>query len=88
MYTLHTHTISLKFETLATVHRFGTLGGTMTLRRTRIKDGEKEIDPKMEELKRQLNTEDGGNGLLKSGQTLLLIFPPNFAQCFSKVVII
>ena len=33
----------------------------MTLRRTRIKDGEKEIDPKMEELKRQLNTEDGGN---------------------------
>ena len=26
-----------------------------------IKDGEKEIDPKMEELKRQLNTEDGGN---------------------------
>jgi hypothetical protein len=32
----------------------------MTLRRTRIKEGEKEIDPKMEELKRQLNTEDGG----------------------------
>ncbi len=42
-------------------HRFGTLGGTMTLRRNRVKDGEKEIDPKMEELKRQLNTEDGGN---------------------------
>ena len=33
----------------------------MTLRRNRVKDGEKEIDPKMEELKRQLNTEDGGN---------------------------
>jgi len=32
----------------------------MTLRRTKIKDGEKEIDPKMETLKRQLNTEDGG----------------------------
>lgn len=41
-------------------NKFGTLGGTMTLRRTRYKDGEKEIDPKMEELKRQLNTEDGG----------------------------
>jgi talin len=39
-------------------NKFGTLGGTMTLRR-RYKDGEKEIDPKMEELKRQLNTEDG-----------------------------
>ena len=37
----------------------------MTLRRTRIKDGEKEIDPKMEELKRQLNTEDGGKILFQ-----------------------
>jgi len=42
-------------------NRFGTLGGTMTLRRAKIKDGEKEIDPKMETLKRQLNTEDGVN---------------------------
>lgn len=41
-------------------NRFGTLGGTMTLRRTKIREGEKEIDPKMEELKRILNTEDGG----------------------------
>lgn len=41
-------------------NKFGTLGGTMTLRKTRYKEGEKEIDPKMEELKRQLNTEDGG----------------------------
>ena len=37
----------------------------MTLRRTRINDGEKEIDPKMEELKRQLNTEDGGKILFQ-----------------------
>lgn len=35
----------------------------MTLRRTKIKEGEKEIDPKMENLKRQLNTEDGGKRL-------------------------
>ena len=41
-------------------NKFGTLGGTMTLRKTKYKEGEKEIDPKMEELKRQLNTEDGG----------------------------
>lgn len=40
-------------------NKFGTLGGTMTLRK-KYKEGEKEIDPKMEELKRQLNTEDGG----------------------------
>lgn len=42
-------------------NRFGTLGGTMTLRKTKLLEGEKEIDPKMEELKRQLNTEDGMN---------------------------
>lgn len=42
-------------------NRFGTLGGTMTLKRAKIREGEKEIDPKMEELKRQLNTEDGVN---------------------------
>lgn len=47
-------------ENIPTTNKFGTLGGTMTLRKTRYKDGEKEIDPKMEELKRQLNTEDGG----------------------------
>lgn len=41
-------------------NRFGTLGGTMTLKRAKIKEGEKEIDPKMEELKKQLRTEDGG----------------------------
>ena len=41
-------------------NKFGTLGGTMTLRKPKYKEGEKEIDPKMEELKRQLNTEDGG----------------------------
>ncbi len=45
------------------VNKFGTLGGTMTLRKTKYREGEKEIDPKMEELKRQLNTEDGGNAL-------------------------
>ena len=41
-------------------NKFGTLGGTMTLRKTKYREGEKEIDPKMEELKKQLNTEDGG----------------------------
>ena len=41
-------------------NRFGTLGGTMTLKRAKIRDGEKEIDPKMEELKKHLHTEDGG----------------------------
>ena len=41
-------------------NKFGTLGGTMTRRKPKYKEGEKEIDPKMEELKRQLNTEDGG----------------------------
>lgn len=41
-------------------NKFGTLGGTMTLRRTKLREGEKGIDPKMEELKKQLNTEDGG----------------------------
>lgn len=45
-------------------NRFGTLGGTMTLRRTKLKEGEKEIDPKMENLKRQLNTEDGGKFII------------------------
>ena len=42
-------------------NRFGTLGGTMTLKRKKVTEGEKEIDPKLEELKRQLHTEDGGN---------------------------
>ncbi len=46
-------------EAVPATNKFGTLGGTMTLRK-RYRDGEKEIDPKMEELKRQLNTEDGG----------------------------
>ena len=45
----------------------------MTLRRNR-KDGEKEIDPKMEELKRQLNTEDGGN---------IIIQPTKIMICFN-----
>eukprot|EP00095_Tigriopus_kingsejongensis_P007975 maker-scaffold475_size161908-snap-gene-0.21 protein:Tk07975 transcript:maker-scaffold475_size161908-snap-gene-0.21-mRNA-1 annotation:"Talin-1" len=49
-------------------NKFGTLGGTMTLRR-KYKEGEKEIDPKMEELKRQLNTEDGVNWV-DHGRTL------------------
>ncbi len=40
--------------------KMGTLGGTMTLRSKKYKEGEKEFDPKMEELKKQLNTEDGG----------------------------
>ncbi len=43
----------------------------MTLRRNR-KDGEKEIDPKMEELKRQLNTEDGGTIIIQP--TKMMIF--------------
>lgn len=50
-------------------NRFGTLGGTMTLKRAKIRDGEKEIDPKMEELKKQLNTEDGVNWV-DHGKTL------------------
>ena len=41
-------------------NRTGTLGGTLTLKRVRMRDGDKEIDPKMEELKRNLHTEDGG----------------------------
>ena len=41
-------------------NKYGTLGGTMTLKKKKIVEGEKEIDPKMEELKRQLCTEDGG----------------------------
>jgi hypothetical protein len=45
----------------------------MTLRRNR-KDGEKEIDPKMEELKRQLNTEDGGT---------IIIQPTKIMNCFN-----
>ena len=40
-------------------NRFGTLGGTMTLKRKKVTEGEKEIDPKLEELKRQLHTEIG-----------------------------
>lgn len=47
-------------ENIPTPNKFGTLGGTMTLRKAKYREGEKEIDPKMEELKRQLNTEDGG----------------------------
>ena len=39
-------------------NRFGTLGGTMTLKR-KFKEGEKDIDPKLEAMKRELNTEDG-----------------------------
>lgn len=41
----------------------------MTLRKTRYREGEKEIDPKMEELKRKLNTEDGVNWV-DHGKTL------------------
>ena len=41
-------------------NKYGTIGGTMTLRKPKYKEGEKEIDPRMEEMKRQLNTEDGG----------------------------
>ena len=41
-------------------NRFDTLRGTMTIRSKKFKEGEKEIDPKMIELKKQLNTEDGG----------------------------
>ena len=48
------------FQENVSTNKFGTLGGTMTLRKTKYKEGEKEIDPKMEELKRKLNTEDGG----------------------------
>ena len=44
-------------------NKYGTLGGTMTLKKKKIVEGEKEIDPKMEELKRQLCTEDGGKDL-------------------------
>ena len=44
----------------STSSKHQTLGrGTLTMRRT-FKDGEKEIDPKMEELKMILKTEDGG----------------------------
>jgi talin len=42
-------------------NRFDTLRGTMTIRSKKFKEGEKEIDPKMVELKKQLNTEDGVN---------------------------
>ena len=45
-------------------NRFDTLRGTMTIRSKKFKEGEKEIDPKMVELKKQLNTEDGGKYLL------------------------
>ena len=41
-------------------NKYGPIGGTMTLRKPKYKEGEKEIDPRMEEMKRQLNTEDGG----------------------------
>ena len=41
-------------------NKYGTIGGTMTLRKPKYKEGEKEIDPRMEEMKRQLNAEDGG----------------------------
>ncbi len=44
----------------------------MTLRRNR-KDGEKEIDPKMEELKRQLNTEDGGTIIIQPTKIVICI---------------
>ena len=48
-------------ENMHTYNRPGTLGGTLTLKKKKIVlDGEKEIDPKMEELERQLCTEDGG----------------------------
>lgn len=40
-------------------NRFNTLGGTLTLTRAKYREGEKEIDPKMEEMKKLLNTEDG-----------------------------
>ena len=38
-------------------------------RKTKYREGEKEIDPKMEELKRKLNTEDGVNWV-DHGKTL------------------
>jgi len=47
-------------ENVVPVNKFGTLGGTMTLRKAKYKEGEKEIDPQMEEMKRILKTEDGG----------------------------
>ena len=48
-------------------NKFGTLDvGRMTLRKPKYKEGEKEIDPKMEEMKRQLNTEDGGEDILSN----------------------
>ena len=52
-------------------NRFDTLRGTMTIRSKKFKEGEKEIDPKMVELKKQLNTEDGG----KHNFFLTLFFP-------------
>ncbi len=58
-----------ELENVAPTNRFGTLGGTMTLRRAKVREGDKEIDPKMEELKRQLNTEDGVNWV-DHGKTL------------------
>lgn len=63
-------------------NKFGTLGGTMTLRKTKYKEGEKEIDPKMEELKRQLNTEDGGKNNAKQD----LNFLPNTIFNFTRFV--
>ena len=46
-------------------NRFGTLGNaTLTLKRQKYKEGEKEIDPKLEAMKRELNTEDGGRYII------------------------
>ncbi|QQP52774.1 Uncharacterized protein FKW44_005021, partial [Caligus rogercresseyi] len=50
-------------------NRFGTIGGTLTIRKTKHRDGDKEVDPKMDELKKQLKTEDGVNWV-DHGRTL------------------
>jgi hypothetical protein len=47
--------------------------GTLTLRRTK-KDGDREIDPKMEQLKKKLKTED------ESESSFLSFFPPGVAR--------
>uniref|UniRef100_A0A0K2U6E5 Talin-2 n=1 Tax=Lepeophtheirus salmonis TaxID=72036 RepID=A0A0K2U6E5_LEPSM len=52
-----------------TSNRFGTIGGTLTIRKTKHRDGDKEVDPKMDELKKQLKTEDGVNWV-DHGRTL------------------
>ena len=60
-------------------NRFDTLRGTMTIRSKKFKEGEKEIDPKMIELKKQLNTEDGGM-YISYNQTSKKPLMPNFIK--------